>query len=214
MSADAIQGLSWSAITILAMVIGAGQQRRRVYYPANFLLGLAVAIPAVFYLGLLLALGTVAEVREVSAEYRLALVAYALQIVFLLWSAALVIRVGGLKAGDCIDLLGRLQPPTDTQIEDALALIGRAEKHDMLNAVTRRWLDEDLEMRRVVRLARERQEDNGRDLARDHMGLLWTLVKDRFWRPGRIRITKRLGTRYPRDDDSDEGPRAGDKRRG
>lgn len=172
MSADKLQGCFWVGFALVGLLTGALQKRGYDYFPANLLLGLALGLPGTFYLTVLTVLGSVEAVRQWATAYRVVLIVYSLQLAMACWAFFLVTRVNGAKPGSTVDIWGRIGLPHERTIERALAIIGRADRHDMLNAITRGWLGRDLSLRKATRMAAERYGPE-RDGEASEVRLLW-----------------------------------------
>ena len=151
--ADAAQAGCWPLLTLLGVVAGARQRKGKAYWPAALLMGLALGTQGVFWLALLpLFGGDVAALRAWAAATRAGLWANGAGIALLLWAWWLVERVNRARPGSAIDPAGHLSPPLPEQVEEALHVIARADRHDLLNREQRRLLEEE----RLTRAARAR----------------------------------------------------------
>lgn len=176
MTADGLTIGYWLGLTLGGLFVGALQRDGRHYFPANLLLGLAIGTPAIFYLTVLaLVGGDLGRVVWLAATYHTARFLYPVQLAILLWALYLVVRVNLGRPGSRIDIFGRVRPPTATMVEDALIVVERGERHGLLTALTGKWLAEDLQLQRVMRLARGRLEREG------WVAILWRLLAHR-WR--------------------------------
>lgn len=156
--ADKFTGLAWLALGFLGLAAGASQRRGRDYYPANLLLGLCVGSPAVFWLfWWAMFRGDLPALRSWASRTHASLWLYAGELAIVCWALWLVWRVNTGRAGSSADLTGHLGPPTPEMVEQALVILDRAERHDLLNDVQVKWMQEDMHLRRAARMAGKRR---------------------------------------------------------
>lgn len=172
MTADLLTLFYWLYIPLGILLVCALQRDGRHYWPAYLIVGVAVAVPTAFYLGALVIVGTVDAVRDFAAAYRTTLVTYPIQALLVTWALALVVRVNLLPLGSRVDLLGRKRAPNARQIECAIVTIQRAERHGLMTTLARKWLREDVDLRRVMALLDARQVESV-------WALLWRFLRRR-----------------------------------
>lgn len=157
MTADVLTLFYWVYLSFGVLVVCALQRDGRHYFPAFLMVGVAVAVPAAFYLGILPFVGNVEAVRQFAIAHRVTAILYPIQCALLTWALYLALRVNTAPLGTRVDLLGRRKPPNARQIECAIVTIQRAERHGLMTTLARQWLRQDVDLRRVMALLDARQ---------------------------------------------------------
>lgn len=162
--ADRLTGLSWLALGFLGLFAGVWQRRGRDYYPANMLLGLCIGSPGVFWLFWYAYFwGDLDTLRAWSGRTNASLWLYGVEVPMVLWALWLVFRVNTGRAGSAADLTGHLGPPTTEMVEQALVILRRGDRHELLNDVQRKWLAEDRGIRQAAKEAARRRDEGSEE---------------------------------------------------
>ncbi len=145
MTADVVNGAIWLLAVALALLV-CGLQRSK----AAALLAVAIAASPAFYVALLVALGDVAAVRAFARDQRTGLILGAVQVAILTWALWLSVRLRRAKPGSRVTWSGRLLLPGPSEAEYAYITLARLEAHGIATAVTARWGEEELAIRRAL----------------------------------------------------------------